>query len=167
MPRLWRQWSPALRAEEDLRHVDAAIGTPESWRAALGPYRAAIRGSRPPQRYQSLHQYWLSAPRVPTLYLHGNDDGCMSAAFARWVQNVIPSGSDVAVPGMFQIHQCANGIVPRPGRGSRSCSVTTKLCVAAGAFAHDSAGLTLGGVAWQPNFAGSNWKSAMRVIWMR
>jgi hypothetical protein len=34
-PLLWRRWSPVYDAEDDLRHVDAAIGTPESWRAAL------------------------------------------------------------------------------------------------------------------------------------
>ena len=96
VPRLWRHWSPALDAKEDLRHVDAAIGTPQSWRAALGPYRA-IRGGRPPKRYLRLHQHWLSAPHLPTLYLHGNDDGCASADYARWVQNVVPPGSDVHV----------------------------------------------------------------------
>lgn len=31
LPLLWRRWSPGYRgADEDLRHVDAAIGTPES-----------------------------------------------------------------------------------------------------------------------------------------
>jgi len=29
IPRLWRQWSPGYHADEDLRYVDAAIGTPE------------------------------------------------------------------------------------------------------------------------------------------
>ena len=48
IPRLWRDWSPGYRADEDLRYVDAAIGAPERWRAALGYYRAAVRGSRPP-----------------------------------------------------------------------------------------------------------------------
>lgn len=43
VPLLWRRWSPGYPAAEDLRHVDAAIGTPEGWRAALGPYRATIR----------------------------------------------------------------------------------------------------------------------------
>ncbi|ORV09674.1 alpha/beta fold hydrolase, partial [Mycobacterium celatum] len=47
LPRLWRRWSPGYDAEEDLRHVDAAIGTPEGWLAALGPYRATIRNTRP------------------------------------------------------------------------------------------------------------------------
>ena len=51
LPRLWRRWSPGYDAKADLRHVDAAIGTPESWRAALGPYRATIRNTRPPTPY--------------------------------------------------------------------------------------------------------------------
>src|SRR6202012_3789965 len=39
LPRLWKRWSPGFDAKTDLRHVDAAIGTPESWRAAVGPLR--------------------------------------------------------------------------------------------------------------------------------
>ena len=57
LPLLWRRWSPGYRgADEDLRHVDAAIGTPESWRAALGPYRDTIRNTRPPARYAELNR---------------------------------------------------------------------------------------------------------------
>jgi pimeloyl-ACP methyl ester carboxylesterase len=97
LPRLWRRWSPGLDAKEDLRHVDAAIGTPESWRAALGPYRATIRNTRPPMRYAELHRLRLSAPALPSLYLHGRDDGCMTAAFTRWIPRALPDGSDVAV----------------------------------------------------------------------
>ncbi|MCV7231895.1 alpha/beta fold hydrolase [Mycobacterium branderi] len=97
LPRLWRQWSPAYDAEEDLRHVDAAIGTPESWRAALGPYRATIRNTRPPAQYAELHRHWTEAPALPSLYLHGRDDGCATPAFAHWTQKVLPAGSDVAI----------------------------------------------------------------------
>jgi pimeloyl-ACP methyl ester carboxylesterase len=97
VPRLWRRWSPGYDAKEDLRHVDAAIGTPENWRAALGTYRATIRNTRPPARYRELHGQWMSRPRVPSLYLHGRDDGCMTSAFAHWVSMVLPDGSDVAV----------------------------------------------------------------------
>lgn len=96
-PLLWRRWSPGYDASEDLRHVDAAIGTPEGWRAALGPYRALIRHGRPPARYAELHRHWVLPPQLPSLYLHGRDDGCMTPAFARWVQRVLPAGSDVAV----------------------------------------------------------------------
>lgn len=96
LPRLWRRWSPGYDAEEDLRHVDAAIGTPEGWRAALGPYRA-LRSVRVPARYADLHAHWLRLPTVPSLYLHGRKDGCMSPAFTRWVEPALPNGSAVAV----------------------------------------------------------------------
>ncbi|MEO6793270.1 MAG: alpha/beta fold hydrolase [Mycobacterium sp.] len=96
LPRLWRRWSPGYPAEEDLRHVDAAIGTPEGWRAALGPYRA-LRSARAPARYADLHPHWLELPRLPSLYLHGRTDGCMSSTFTRWVDQSLPDGSDVAV----------------------------------------------------------------------
>jgi pimeloyl-ACP methyl ester carboxylesterase len=100
VPLLWRRWSPGYRADEDLRHVDAAIGTAQSWRAALGPYRAALRGTRPPAQYAELNRYWLRSPKLPSLYLHGRDDGCMTAALAHWVGRVLPAGSEVSVvPG--------------------------------------------------------------------
>lgn len=97
VPLLWRRWSPGYEAEEDLRHVDAAIGTPESWRAALGPYRAMMRNSRPPARYAELHDYWRLPPRLPGLYLHGSDDHCVGAVFAYGAQRVLPPGSEVVV----------------------------------------------------------------------
>jgi pimeloyl-ACP methyl ester carboxylesterase len=97
VPRLWKQWSPGYRADEDVALVLDAIGAPANWRAALGYYRATMRGSRPPDRYADLHRYWLSAPVLPTLYLHGTDDGCASADYARWVEPVLPAGSHVEI----------------------------------------------------------------------
>ncbi|MCV7344286.1 alpha/beta fold hydrolase [Mycolicibacterium rhodesiae] len=97
VPLLWRRWSPGYNAAEDLRHVDAAIGTPDRWRAALGTYRATIRNTRPPSRYAELNRLWLEVPRLPTLYLHGADDGCMTAEFTPWVAAVLPAGSEVAI----------------------------------------------------------------------
>ena len=98
LPRLWRRWSPGYRdADEDLRHVDAAIGTPESWRAALGPYRATIRNTPPPPQYAELNRYFTDVPILPSLYLHGRDDGCMTAAFTQWAEKVLPAGSEAAI----------------------------------------------------------------------
>jgi pimeloyl-ACP methyl ester carboxylesterase len=98
LPLLWRRWSPGYRgALEDLRHVDAAIGTPESWRAALGPYRATIRRPRPSAEYAELNRLWTLPPILPTLYLHGRDDGCMTSAFAYWAEKVLPAGSEVDI----------------------------------------------------------------------
>lgn len=96
LPRLWRRWSPGYHAYDDLRHVDAAIGTPESWRAALGPYRA-LRKIRVPQRYAELNRLWTAPPILPSLYLHGRDDGCMTPAFAHWTEKALPAGSEVAI----------------------------------------------------------------------
>jgi pimeloyl-ACP methyl ester carboxylesterase len=97
VPRLWRRWSPGYRADEDLRHVEAAIGTPQTWRAALGMYRATIRNTRPPARYAGLNRLWTEAPMVPSLYLHGRDDGCMTPAFTHWAEKVLPAGSEAAI----------------------------------------------------------------------
>jgi len=96
VPKLWRDWSPGYRADEDLRHVAAAIGAPERWRAALGYYRATVRNTRPPAQYAELHQHWLSAPLLPTLYLHGADDGC-AGDYTPWVERVLPDGSEIAL----------------------------------------------------------------------
>jgi pimeloyl-ACP methyl ester carboxylesterase len=97
VPRLWRQWSPEYATAEDVALVLDAIGSPANWRAALGYYRATMRGSKPPARYAALHQHWLSAPTLPTLYLHGADDGCATSDYARWVEPVLPEGSRVEI----------------------------------------------------------------------
>ena len=96
VPRLWRQWSPGYQADEDVRHVEAAIGAPQRWRAALAYYRALVRGSRPPAQYAELHSLLLSPPRLPILYLHGADDGC-SEDYTPWIARVLPDGSEVAL----------------------------------------------------------------------
>lgn len=97
VPLLWRRWSPGYDATEDLCHVHSAIGAPDRWRAALGPYRATIRNSAPPARYTELHRWWTESPRIPTLYLHGADDGCMTADFTPFVSAGLPAGSETAV----------------------------------------------------------------------
>jgi pimeloyl-ACP methyl ester carboxylesterase len=97
VPRLWQQWSPGYQADEDVALVLDAIGSPANWRAALGYYRATIRGSKPPARYAELHQHWLSAPVLPTLYLHGADDGCATSDYVRWVEPVLPEGTHVEI----------------------------------------------------------------------
>ena len=34
---------------------------------------------------------------LPCLYLHGRHDGCMTSAFTRWTEKVLPAGSEVAI----------------------------------------------------------------------
>ncbi|MBU9766350.1 alpha/beta fold hydrolase [Mycobacterium sp. TNTM28] len=97
VPRLWRLWSPGYDAAEDVRHVDAAIGAPDRWRAAIGYYRTMFRFGTPPAPYAELHKHWMSAPVLPTLYLHGTDDGCAAPDYARWVREILPPGSAVDI----------------------------------------------------------------------
>jgi len=92
-----RGYAPSSLPSDGSYHVDDAIGAPERWRAALGYYRAMVRNSRPPAQYAELHQHWLSAPRLPTLYLHGTDDGCATPQYAHWVERVLPDGSASAI----------------------------------------------------------------------
>lgn len=93
VPKLWRDWSPGYDGAADVQLVLDAIGEHANWRAALGYYRAMLRGSRPPARYAELHQHWLSAPVLSTLYLHGADDGCASPEYTEWVRRALPTGS--------------------------------------------------------------------------
>lgn len=97
VPLPWRVWSPGYDARADRRHVDGAIGTPESWRAALGSYRALSGCKPPPARYAELHGYWRLPPQSPSLYLYGRDDNRVAAVFAHWTQRMLPAGSEVAV----------------------------------------------------------------------
>lgn len=41
-------------------------------------------------------RWWTAAPQLPTLYLHGADDGCMAADFTPAVRAALPSGSGAA-----------------------------------------------------------------------
>ena len=97
VPLLWRRWSPGYDAAEDLPLVQSAIGAPDRWRAALGLYRATIRQYRPPAQYAELHRWWTEPPRINTLYLHGAEDGCMTAKFTPFVRDALPLDSDAAV----------------------------------------------------------------------
>jgi pimeloyl-ACP methyl ester carboxylesterase len=97
VPVLWRQWSPGYDEAEDVRLVEDAIGGPENWRGAISMYRQNFRGTTPPAEYADLHPLFLKPPTTPTLYLHGDDDGCMAPDYVAWVQRVLPPGGDVFV----------------------------------------------------------------------
>ena len=97
VPLLWRQWSPGYDEAEDVRLVEDAIGGPENWRGAISMYRQNFRGTTPPAEYADLHPLFLKPPIMPTLYLHGDDDGCMAPDYVAWVQRVLPPGGDVFV----------------------------------------------------------------------
>jgi pimeloyl-ACP methyl ester carboxylesterase len=93
VPKLWRDWSPGYDASEDVPRVLEALATPEHRRAAIGYYRQAARPWGIPARYRRWQGALTRAPIVPTLHLHGRDDGCLSPALAEHVEEVLPAGS--------------------------------------------------------------------------
>lgn len=94
---LWRRWSPGHDATDDLAHLAAAVPDDAHKSAVIGYYRAQPRLRQLPVRYQSLAHDWTREPRVPLLYLHGADDGCLDVAWAGRIGDRLPAGSRVAV----------------------------------------------------------------------
>jgi pimeloyl-ACP methyl ester carboxylesterase len=72
--RLWHDWSPGYDARSDLAHLLESVPDVERARAVVSYYRAAAR----PRGLRHLRQ---GPPLVPTLYLHGAQDGCLDPRF--------------------------------------------------------------------------------------
>ncbi|MDX1657382.1 MAG: alpha/beta hydrolase [Nitriliruptorales bacterium] len=92
--RLWREWSPAyVREPEDRQPLRATLESPGTADAAAGYYRAIrgqlVRGGGVARQ--------RALPRVPTLYLHGGDDGCIGVEYARRGEPHLPAGSRVEI----------------------------------------------------------------------
>jgi pimeloyl-ACP methyl ester carboxylesterase len=93
--RLWADWSPGYDASEDLAWVKDALRDPANLAAAIGYYRATLSGvgldDRP--EVQAIDAAVNGPVPVPTLYLHGRDDGCLGADLAG------PAGAVLTAPG--------------------------------------------------------------------
>jgi pimeloyl-ACP methyl ester carboxylesterase len=76
LDRLWADWSPGYDASFDLARVKEAIGDPDHIAAAIGYYRALYNGElHSPDLAEEQAAAMLPMP-IPTMYLHGRDDGC-------------------------------------------------------------------------------------------
>lgn len=93
--RLWKDWSPGYDADDDLAGVLTALGARENRRAAFGYYRNLVRPfPRVPERYARWVGAEMRLPVVPTLYLHGDQDGCLDPRVFDLVAASLPPGSD-------------------------------------------------------------------------
>jgi len=73
---LMAQWSPGFDFSEDLVHVRAALATAENRSAALGYYRAMFDQVLIDESHAAFDAARQQLPVVPSLYVHGEDDGC-------------------------------------------------------------------------------------------
>jgi pimeloyl-ACP methyl ester carboxylesterase len=97
LDRLWQDWSPGYDAREDLRSVKDCLRSAGNLAAAIGYYRAEEPGS---SRARTEHE---SAPGEaapiagvapqPTLYLHGDRDGCVDVALVGDAERHLAVGS--------------------------------------------------------------------------
>jgi pimeloyl-ACP methyl ester carboxylesterase len=107
--RLWRSWSPAYDARDDLALLHAAVPDLEHAQAVVSYYRAMLgRGIGPA----------LAEPVAPLLYLHGDQDGALDPRFFPVVEHWVPDGSRAALIGgaghflqLEQPEQVADAIV--------------------------------------------------------
>ena len=106
--RLWRDWSPGWDIPlAELASVKATLGQPGVLAAALSYYRQTFNPL--PNVPQSSTGRGPQQIQVPTLYIHGRDDGCIGveAFFDNGLQIVIVDGA-----GHF-VHQEKPGEVNR------------------------------------------------------
>ena len=101
---LWRDWSPAFQpSPEYLKAVKDTLASPGSLEAALGYYRSLMNPARHDPRLEAVEAGATSWLAVPTLYLHGADDGCIGAEMVvpDELKALFPAGLEVEVlPGL-------------------------------------------------------------------
>ena len=91
--RLWEDWSPGYDGAEDFARFVDCMATPDNLTAALGAYRQTLQFELQDPALEAHQNATLGLPEVPLLYLHGNDDGCMSPTLAA------TSGDYLTYPG--------------------------------------------------------------------
>ncbi|HEY7930953.1 MAG TPA: alpha/beta hydrolase [Acidimicrobiales bacterium] len=92
LTRLWQSWSPGYDATDDLARVRQSLASDEALHAAISYYRALFT---PDRDDGVLRDATNQRPRVPTLYLHGADDGCVGVDVAASVNDYLAEGSRV------------------------------------------------------------------------
>lgn len=91
--RLWADWSPGIEPGEQLGQAKAALRPDGHLSAALGYYRALYDPSRHAPELAELQQALLAPTAQPTLYLHGEHDGCVSASLGEGAEAYLGPGS--------------------------------------------------------------------------
>ena len=88
---LWRAWSPGFTPpREELDAIKAAIAPRIA--AVLGYYRAIPSGA-----FGDARRLLFTRTRVPALYVHGRDDGCVGVELVRGVERAYTAGVRVHV----------------------------------------------------------------------
>jgi pimeloyl-ACP methyl ester carboxylesterase len=102
--RLWRDWSPSYEPPaEYLRAVKDTLAASGVLDAALGYYRHLLNPLKHDRRLSAAAAAGTGWVPVPTLYLHGADDGCIGADMVdiEDMKPLFPGGLDAEIlPGL-------------------------------------------------------------------
>ena len=81
---IWHTWSPGFDSPEDVDRAKECIREAAHMQAALGYYRATLgSGYRNPDHQPLQERVASDSPPQPTLYLHGERDGCIGLEVAQ------------------------------------------------------------------------------------
>jgi pimeloyl-ACP methyl ester carboxylesterase len=99
--RLWADWSPGYDAAEDLELLKPSLRDPANLAAALGYYRVTLGTVPQAEELADVQAATQLPPPQPTLYLHGDNDGCLGIDLAANAKDFLPAeGSRMEiVPG--------------------------------------------------------------------
>ena len=91
---LWRDWSPSYADPSwDLARVRETLSVPGVLEAALGYYRTAFNPSSKSPALEPLESKIGVEPiAIPSLYLHGAEDGCVGIDVTQGMEALFPSG---------------------------------------------------------------------------
>ena len=94
---LWNDWSPGFTDTADIDHFIASVSPDGHLAATLGYYRATFQPELRSERFAAWDSAGQAPPPQPTLYLHGRNDGCISAELAEGLETELSPGSNVVV----------------------------------------------------------------------
>jgi pimeloyl-ACP methyl ester carboxylesterase len=99
LERLWREWSPGFEPPKELlAQVRASLSAPGALETALGYYRATFSAAPLPAALAEIQDRILSTPiESPTLYLHGERDGCIGAELVQGMEAFFTGGFEAHV----------------------------------------------------------------------
>ena len=87
---LWRDWSPGHDSTIDAENCKACLREPANLQAALSYYRCTLGAGPRDPRYDEIQSAGSGELAVPTLYLHGTNDGCIGIEVAESVRALSP-----------------------------------------------------------------------------
>ena len=98
LDRLWEEWSPGYDATDDLALVKDCLRERPNLSAAIDYYRAALGApAESCANFEAEQRALAETPPQPTLYLHGDRDGCIGVDLVGDAEAQLSPGSRLSI----------------------------------------------------------------------